>query len=186
MTAQQMKCPSCQTGRLQPASLETLFSCQTCNSCGGSWVLLEDYFRWKASKPEEQNESADIDIIESADTKKTLICPVTGKLMLKYRISTESDCRLDLSPYANAIWLDQGEWLLLKKLGLTTQLNRIFTDPWQKKIRTTTSKEALEQVYREKLGDKDYDKIKEIRNWLASHPHADFLKAFMIADKSSW
>ena len=181
-----MRCPSRKTGTLQQAYLEEYFPCYTCDHCEGNWIQLEDYFRWKNLKSENQKDaSADIDVVELADTKQALICPVTGKLMLKYRISKESEHRLDLSPYANAVWLDQGEWLLLKQQGLANQINRIFTDPWQKKIREAVSKENLELLYQQKLGEQDYRKAKEMRDWLTDHPHADFIKAYIIADNAS-
>ena len=63
------------------------------------------------------------------------------------------------------------------------QINRIFTDPWQKKIREAVSKENLEQLYQQKLGAQDYEKVKEIHGWLADHPHADFIKAYIMSDK---
>ncbi len=180
-----MKCPSCKTETLKSAYLEELFPCHTCDSCKGNWIQLEDYFRWKELKFEKQSDSSvDVEMVELTDTKKALVCPITGKLMLKYRISKESDHRLDLSPYANAVWLDQGEWALLKQQGLAGQINRIFTDPWQKKIRQAVSCENLEALYQEKLGEQDYAKVKEMRNWLADHPHADFIKAYMLADKA--
>ncbi len=181
-----MKCPSCKTGTLKQVYLEELFPCHICDNCEGNWIQLEDYFRWKELKTENQNDATeiDVDIVALADTKKALVCPVTGKLMLKYRISKESDHRLDLSPYANAVWLDKGEWLLLKQQGLANQINRIFTDPWQKKIREAVSKENLEQLYQEKLGAQDYYKVKKIHGWLANHPHADFIKAFIMMDQS--
>ncbi|WP_434778055.1 hypothetical protein [Neisseria sp. Ec49-e6-T10] len=181
----QIKCLGCEEDILQPAFLEVNLPCQTCESCGGNWILLKDYLQWKNSIQEKQTELTNFNITEITDTKKTLICPVTGKLMSKYRISAKTDHRLDFSVYANAIWLDNGEWLLLKQQGLATELNRIVTDAWQKQIRTINSKEVLEQEYRKKIGDEDYEKIKEIRDWLSTHPHADFLKAFIMADKTS-
>ena len=182
-----MKCPSCKTGTLKQAYLEELLPCNICDNCDGHWIQLEDYFRWKELKTANKNDATEInvDIVALSDTKKALVCPVTGKLMLKYRISKESDHRLDLSPYANAVWLDKGEWLLLKQQGLANQINRIFTDPWQKKIREAVSKETLEQLYREKLGEQDYEKVKEINSWLSDHPHADFIKAYIMTDRAN-
>ncbi|MFT5611914.1 MAG: Zn-finger nucleic acid-binding protein [Arenicella sp.] len=56
-----------------------------------------------------------------------MVCPVSGRLMTKYRISKDIDHRLDLSPTASVIWMDKGEWGLLKEKGLAGKLNQIFT-----------------------------------------------------------
>ena len=38
--------------------------------------------------------------------------------------------------------------------------------------------------YSDKERQEYYAKVKEMRNWLADHPHADFIKAYMLADKA--
>lgn len=176
-----MKCPSCETGELLNSYLDDLFPCKTCNHCGGNWLLLADYLRWKDSHADAAIPPEDVNI-ELTESKKALLCPSTGSVMLKYRISKQSSHRLDLSPAVNGIWLDKGEWDLLKKNGLAHQLNAIFTATWQKKIRSESSADVFDQLYREKFGETDYEKIKEIRAWLQKNPHIDALRAFLISD----
>jgi len=178
----QMKCPGCKNGQLRDAYLEEGLLCKTCDDCGGDWLLLEHYLRWKESCPAQETQvEQDIDV-ELSDSKKALICPISNTLMLKYRICKDSEHRLDLSPSVNGVWLDKGEWTLLKKSGLAGSLNAIFTAPWQRKIRSESSKDTFEQLYRRKFGDQDYDKIAEVRHWLDEHPQRDALRAFLIAD----
>lgn len=177
----EMNCPSCGNGNLEYAYLDELFPCKTCNHCNGNWLLLEDYLRWKETRPIKLKDEGQIDV-ELSETKKALICPVSGSLMLKYRISKDTEHKLDLSPAVNGIWLDKGEWALLKKEGLADKLNAIFTAPWQRKIRSEASADVFEQLYLEKFGETDYKKVKEIRDWLISHPHSDSLRAFLISD----
>lgn len=176
-----MKCPSCETGTLNYAYLDELFPCKTCDTCQGNWLLLEDYLRWKEHTSAELHDLGDVDI-ELTETKRALICPVSGTLMLKYRISKDTSHRLDLSSAVNGIWLDKGEWALLKKSGLAGKLNSIFTAPWQRQIRSESSADTFEQLYREKFGESDYEKVKAFREWLLSHPQADSLKAFIVAE----
>lgn len=177
-----MRCPSCDNGILQYAYLDELFPCKTCDSCQGNWLLLEDYLRWKEMRSDKASIYADDIDVKLTETRKALICPVSGTLMLKYRISKQTNHRLDLSPAVNGIWMDKGEWELLKKSGIADKLNTIFTAPWQKKIRQESSHDIFEQLYLEKFGEQDYNKIKEIRDWLAAHPHADSLRAFLVSD----
>lgn len=177
-----MKCPSCENGELRDAYLEEYLPCKTCDRCGGNWILLEHYLRWKDGYASQATEPADDVEIELAETKRALTCPVSGTLMLKYRISKDSEHRLDLSPSVNGVWLDKGEWSLLKQSGLADKLNAIFTAPWQRKIRAESSRDTFEQLYRRKFGDSDYEKIREIRDWLHAHPHREALRAFLVAD----
>lgn len=155
-----MKCTSCKEGQLTHAYVDALFPCLTCSHCGGNWVKLADYLRWQESQPSlpPANDAS----LDANDSTNALLCPETGSFMLKYRISHKNDHRLDLSPAANAIWLDKGEWELLKQEGLALQLNAIFTDQWQKKIRDAKTEETLSGLYQEMFKD-NYAALKEFK-----------------------
>lgn len=179
-----MKCTSCKNGNLVPAYLEDMLPCHSCDNCGGNWVMLKDYLRWKEQHGEAVAVDAEISA-ELTDSKKAILCPVTGAVMLKYRISKDHDHRLDLSPSIAGVWLDQGEWLLLKKEGLAGSLNAIFTDSWQRQLRESSAKSTFEALYRQQFGD-DYGRIRELRAWIADHPkRADVLSYLMAEDPYS-
>ena len=176
-----MKCTSCRQGVLKSAYLDDLFPCYTCNHCGGNWIYLRDYLRWLEKNEDVANETPDTEIVIN-ETKGVMACPKTGKLMLKYRISKDQDYMLDLSPDINGIWMDKGEWELLKKAGLARHLNAIFTEPWQRKIRQGKSKDTLEAMYIKEFGANDYQKLKEIREWIYRKANkAEFL-AYLLAE----
>ncbi|WP_261867855.1 hypothetical protein [Budvicia aquatica] len=98
------------------------------------------------------------------------------------KIPYSSTHRLDLSPRINAIWLDKGEWELLKKEGISDKLNSIFTDVWQRRIRESLAHNQFDTLYSTEFGQEDYEKVKSIRAWLLQHPHKDKLTAFLLAD----
>lgn len=173
-----MRCTRCKQGNLQDAKLEELFPCRTCDACGGNWILLKDYLQWKDRNPNHDFAKATVETIPEAP-KHAFVCPVTGSLMVPYRISTNTQHRIDLSPRINGIWLDKGEWSLLKAEGLAGSLNRIFTEPWQRRIRADASKETFAAMYAENFGESDYAKIREIRAWLAGHARRDGLLAYL-------
>lgn len=180
-----MKCTSCNVGNLVPGYLDNLFPSHQCNHCGGHFIMLNDYLHWR--------EHVDVDALiahddvtiteldDISDTKKALLCPVTGTIMLKYRISKDSSHRVDLSPSINGIWLDKGEWDLIKAAGLADSLNKIFTAPFQRKIREQTAAATLEASYRDQFGDNDYEKLKEIRTWLDDRQHRSLMVAYLAA-----
>ncbi|AKJ43474.1 zf-TFIIB domain-containing protein [Pragia fontium] len=176
-----MQCPKCKTGVLQPTRLDNLIPVHTCNACGGNWLILEDYLRYKGQLPESAELPNDV-VVESEETKSALLCPVTGSLMLKFRISKDTEHRLDLSPKVNGIWLDKGEWELLNAHGLADKLNAIFTDVWQRQIRESHTQAQFDEMYLSQFGQEDYDKVKDLREWLQQHPQKDRLKAFLLAD----
>lgn len=175
-----MKCTSCKEGSLSPTHLEGSLRCQQCTNCEGILLMLTDYLRWKDlnGKPEfTRNENAKV---RAEDTEKALLCPITGRLMTKYKISKDTDHRLDLSPTINAIWMDSGEWELLKERGLVGKLNNIFTDHWQHDIRGQESADILEALYDRKFG-KHYPAIKEFRAKLEEMNKSEVL-AYLLAD----
>jgi len=178
-----MKCTSCNSGELIPAHLETMFPCHTCNNCGGELVLLADYLRWRDENEDMDFTSDNESQVEVEDTPNAILCPITGRLMTKYRISKDIDHRLDLSWAANAIWMDKGEWALLKQNGLAGKLSDIFSDHWQREIQSATSAEILEEMYQERFGEQ-YQMINEFRQFLDSMENKSEVIAYLLADDS--
>jgi len=173
-----MKCTCCNDGILKPAYIDDLFPCFTCDQCEGNWIHLEDYLRWLA-KCGKCSVSIPKDKVVVDEAKQALLCPETGALMVKYRISKDSSHRIDLSPRANGIWLDKGEWALLKQEGLALSLNQIFSDPWQREIRLSSSQDMIEEIYRQKFED-NYDELKRIKSWLHQQDNRAEMIAFII------
>lgn len=176
-----MKCSSCHTGNLVASYLEGLFACHTCSECGGNLILLGDFLRWQEQNPEtELSENAQLEVVPQ-ETSKAMICPKTGGLMTKYKISADTEHRLDLSPTINAVWLDKGEWGLLKSKGLANRLNSIFTDHWQHDIRSNAASEVLTALYQRKFGDR-YEEVKQLRASLESMENRSEVIAYLLAD----
>jgi len=177
-----LTCPSCQKGKLKPDFIDNLFRCNTCTQCGGHWFYLPDYLAWLDKGKSEATISNVLVEKDEQDTINAMVCPVTGNLMLKYRISNNTSHRLDLSPTLSAIWLDKNEWELIKEEGLSRQLNRIFTEPWQRKIKSDQAKETFEAMYQEEFGEENYAKLKEMRDRLSNQKHKQAMLAYLLAD----
>jgi len=176
-----MKCTSCNSGQLNSAYLEGLFPCHTCSNCGGNLIMLTDYLRWQ-DQNKEIDLSADASLeVDAQETSKAMLCPKTGSIMTKYKISKDSEHRLDLSPTINAIWMDRGEWELLKENGLAGKLNNIFTSHWQHDIRSQESADVLASLYQQKFGE-NYTAIKEFRELLNTMDSKSETLAYLMAD----
>jgi len=177
-----MKCTSCNEGELTPGFIDNLFRAHVCNNCGGNWVLIEDFLSWKEKNPEYQFADNVKYGEELGESTKALLCPVTGALMSKFRMSSKTNHRVDYSFSVGGIWLDKGEWELLKGEGIAGSLNTLVTQSWQKNVRAETAKDNFADIYAEKFGSESYDKIKEVRQWLQSQPQKADLRAYMLAD----
>jgi len=175
-----MKCTSCKQGELNPSYIEGQFRAHTCSNCEGNWILIEDYVSWKERNPQFTfNGSTSCELEES---KVALLCPVTGTIMRKLRLSSTSEHKIDYSTNVGGVWLDKGEWELLKSKGLAGSLNAVLTAHWQRNIRMNTTKDNFSEIYKDKFGDNSYNKIKELREWLVNQPNKADLRAYLLAE----
>lgn len=175
-----MRCPTCKTDTLKPSYLEDMLPAHHCEHCGGDWLMLKDFLLWRERHAKISNEEVDIQE-EVQDSKTALLCPVSGTVMFKYRISGDNPHRLDLSPAVHGVWLDRGEWLLLKKEGLAMSLNQIFTDPWQTKIKQQTARETFAAMYEQQFGEENYQRLQAFRQWLYEQDKKDAMLSYLFA-----
>ncbi|KGJ91463.1 zf-TFIIB domain-containing protein [Colwellia psychrerythraea] len=167
-----MKCTSCKKGELIPSFIDGQFRAHTCSNCNGNWILIEDYVAWKERNPQysfDENTHCDVD-----ETKQALLCPVSGTIMRKLRLSSATEHRIDYSANVGGVWLDKGEWELLKEEGLAGSLNALLTSHWQRNIRINNTKD--------KFGNESYDKVKELRKWLYQQPNKADLRSYILAE----
>ena len=89
---------------------------------------------------------------------------------------------MDYSAPVGGVWLDSGEWELLKQEGLAGSLNRILTAVWQRNIQLKKTQNNLAEVYKNKFGETAYQQVKDFRQWLERQPNKTDLKAYINAD----
>lgn len=177
-----MNCTSCNEGVLIAGLIEGQFRAHQCATCHGHWILIEDFVTWKEENPKHQF-SDDVSLAHNLNgTKKALLCPQTGTIMRKFRISGSNEHRIDYSSNVGGLWLEQGEWELLKSENIANSLNSIVTKNWQKKIREQNSKENFDNIYNNKFGQETYQKVKEFRDWLETQEHKSDLRAYLFAE----
>lgn len=178
-----MNCTSCKNGVLRPSFIDGLFRGHTCTNCEGNWILIEDFVSWKEHNPEHQiPEPSEWSEDTLADTAKALLCPVTGTIMRKFKVSAKTPHRVDYSAAVGGIWLDKGEWELLKAEGVAGSLNNLVTQQWQLNIREESASNTFADIYQSKFGTDNYAKIKEIREWLNAQPQKADLRAYLLAE----
>ena len=175
-----MKCTSCGNGTLNSSYLEPELPCYNCSNCDGNLLMLSDFLRWKENHKDNELTTSNI-IVEAQETSKAMACPKTGRFMTKYKISKDSEHRLDLSPSINAVWIDKGEWELLKEKGLASNINSIFTDHWQEDIRSGESSDIMSMIYERKFGER-YNDIKAFRELIKDKEYRSQAIAYLMAE----
>ena len=176
-----MKCSSCKKGTLERAHFEGLFACHSCTHCGGDLILLGDYIEWQAANPgSELSADASVDVV-ALETSRAMVCPLSGTLMTKYRIAADTEHRLDLSPAINAVWLDKGEWNLLKEKGLANKLATIFTNHWQRSVIAEEREALISGINEERFGD-NFEAIKSFKGLISGMPNRSEVIAYLLAD----
>ncbi|HQF63920.1 MAG TPA: zf-TFIIB domain-containing protein [Anaerolineaceae bacterium] len=182
-------CPICKTTALKSAYLENDLPVLTCSSCGGMWLRANEYAHWlKSQTPGVFDESKVAEAsqrLHVSESDHAATCPDCGHFLRRYRVSARVDFHLDRCNNCNGVWLDKNEWEALKAADLHDEINKILTQPWQRHIDDETTFSRYDGMYRERFGADDYEKIKEIRKWLAEHPNRNSLIAFLL-DKNPY
>ena len=174
-----MKCTDCKKGMLSPRFLDGLFRVDSCTACDGSWILIADYVEWKERNLNYQffeTLKSEVKVSTSA-----LLCPVTGSLMRKFRLSSKNSHRINYSSCVRGVWLAKGEWDFLKREGLAGSLNAVLTVPWQNNIRSVCAREKFTSIYKSKFGNESYSRVSEFREWVDNHPRKSDIHAYLFA-----
>lgn len=178
-----MKCPVCKTPELRPTLIEELLPAMGCEQCKGSLVGLLYYRHWAEhhKPPSDANGPATVSELP-ADSVNALRCPKCERIMNKYRLTGTVANRLDLCSVCDEAWLDGGEWQLLEQLQLSDKLPSVFSDAWQRKIRTESSERLRQEVLRRDIGADDAGKVETIRTWLSGHPAKSRILTYLYRD----
>lgn len=88
--------------------------------------------------------------------------------MQKFPINKDAKHKLDYSPKVGGVWLDAGEWEYLKEQGIACSLNKIFTEQWQKQLRSDDTKSTLLNFMKKSLARKIIKKSKRCESGLTA------------------
>jgi Zn-finger nucleic acid-binding protein len=175
-----MKCPVCKHYKMSQAELEPGLKAMTCVECNGHWISSKDYWEWldKHGGVLPEKPTADNDL-EIKDTQEAKLCPDCGRILRKFKIGHDIRFKLDHCGGCNGVWFDKNEWEILKTRNLHDQVHEFFTISWQREILQEKSREMLDKIYTKKFGAGDYEKIKDIKAWIESHPQRRVILGFL-------
>ena len=174
-----MNCYSCEGQILKPTKLDHGLPARQCPNCGGVHIELLTYRHWREDNQKLIGDDSNVEITTIKDNPKALICQRCSKILLKYKMSTEHGNYIDLCSTCDYVWLDRGEWNLLRHLHLEGKLTEITTAPWQKNMREEAAEAAFEERYEKLLGNADYNKLKEITDWVTNNEHKEQILRFL-------
>jgi Zn-finger nucleic acid-binding protein len=174
-----MTCPVCSTQQFSSIKMEGGLPAEQCAQCQGVWVELERYRDWRRQMPDLLEASMPGEPAEASGAVR--LCPLTGRLMIRIRVSNDDGLLLDYSAAGQGVWFDQGEWDRLIGLGLHDVLDAIVSDKWQADLRAAASRERVEKALRARFGDADYDELERMRAWLDGQPNRTEMIAFLTA-----
>jgi len=179
-----MKCPVCKTEELGLCPLESNLISGHCDKCGGNWIPLSEYWKWREQRkeglPASEGQTIPPNPVTSALIAK--LCPECNKILIKYRVGHGANFSLDQCGDCGGVWLDKDEWEALKARSLHNDIHLIFTAPWQDKVRSQESRRAQEELYRKKFGDEDFNEIQRMKGWIDRHPLKEEILAYLMSD----
>jgi len=153
-----------------------------CPRSGGLWIPLQAYFAWKERQPQASGALPEggAPVLQDDARQRALVCPESGRLLLRYRVGHGLQFHIDRSPATGGVWLDKGEWEALKSKGLHVALNLIFTAAYQRQIRSAEYVQTLTDAFRERIGAADFSKVAEFGAWLAHHPRRRDICCYLL------
>lgn len=177
-----MKCPVCKNPELRPTMIEELLPSMGCEQCKGSLVSLLYYRHWAEHHKPHYDSPPPASVMLVPDTVNVLRCPKCERIMTKYRISGTVSNRLDVCPGCDESWLDGGEWQLLEQLQLSDKLPSVFTEAWQRKVRSEANEHLRREGLRRVIGDEDASKVEALRSWLNAHPSKTTILTYLYRE----
>ena len=175
-----MHCTNCKGKELDAFELECGLIAARCHTCEGSMLSLLHYRYWlRQLQSQTAPEQADKVTVIADDSGSAHLCPRCGRLMTKFRIDIDTDNRLDLCGHCEEVWLDKGEWSLLKSRGLHTKLTDLFTDSWQRKLRKQQEERNLEKHYAQLISEEDFARVREFKHWLDQQEHLTDIRRYL-------
>lgn len=182
-----MLCPKDRKVSLQEGYLAETLRVQCCPDCKGSWIPADRYQEWQAQHPDIPSpdpsrctEKLDVEFVQSAYDTRAALCPECQHYLARARINLSTPFYVERCPNCGGIWCDQGEWMVLEKLGWHRTIETLFTQEWQTRVRKCELAEQERQAMIDKLGPELAQAVFQLASRLEKHPQGDFAVAYLM------
>ncbi len=177
-----MKSPVGSRKPMTLTELEDGLMAYRCEESGGYYIPSNCYMRWLSQQPaitphipqsdeHEQPEPSDM-------PPQARICPESGTIMTRYKVGHGFPFMIDRS-ITGGIWLDAGEWEALRARNFHDELNRVFTQSWQRTVRDTELQQSRRTRMEERFGADVLHRIDKLKDELQNHPNREELLAYL-------
>lgn len=175
-----MHCPLC-AHELHPLELEPGLPAARCPRCTGHWLRLGDYANWRAAQPRDLPVVAGASPPAEVGPDGALLkqCPDCGQILTRFRVGHGVTFRLEQCRRCQGVWFDGSEWDILRARNLHDDLHVIFSDPWQHTLAAERSLHRTEAQFEQWLGVEGYERVREMKAWVDSHPYRTELLAYL-------
>lgn len=182
-----MKCPVCLRNHSVSTQLPGGLTALACQVCQGHWIRRKSYECWL--KLRALQASRDLEPAPVAERRKPRttqrpmprFCPDCRTFLMKYPVGLGFGFEIDTCGSCGGFWLDGGEWQALTDHGLHDELHQISSPNWQRSLREETRRANHSRRLEAALGP-DVERVREFRRWLDTHPKADLIRQFLIAE----
>ena len=176
-----MNCPVCSKVALEAGQCSEIPQKLHCPQCGGQWVQAFQYWKWlhalgtnlpeKPAQPDEKQ--------PTTDSTKAKLCPECGHFLTRNKVGHGIEFHIDRCTTCGGIWFDKNEWDILKSRNLHDDIHFIFSEAWQHNVAQQENKETHEKRIQMILGDNDYAKVHEFKQWADTHAMRSTIMAFL-------
>lgn len=184
-----MDCPKCRS-ELANGILSDLLLTKHCSACGGDWIPGRMYQAWKSERPKIASSSASshdtivrnyhLPYTPSPFDAKAANCPECNSIMVRGKIALKDPFYVEHCLACGGIWCDRGEWEILERLQLHTNITQIFSSGWQAQARASHMHALERQAVIDKVGVEMAQRVFELADILVKHPNGDFAAAYMM------
>jgi hypothetical protein len=118
--------------------------------------------------------------LASATSKQN---PSDATNITAHLIAARRDPAYRWDPSAVTVAGFKDEWDQLEQFAVSDKLAKVFSEPWQTRVRNEAVRKRQEDRWREQLGA-DYERARTIRAWLAQHPKAREMLAYLYLSQT--
>lgn len=178
-------CPICKENKFSLRELDSNLQANECGKCNGVFIGAMQYDQWLSRHGVNLPEKApDKDVtLVTEESHSAKLCPECKYILIKYKVGHETGFAVNRCGHCGGMWLDKNEWESLKSRNLHDDINLMFSDTWQSKVRAEEHEKALDEIIRGQLGAADYEEIRRIKSWIQKHPKSNELYAYLLRSR---
>jgi Zn-finger nucleic acid-binding protein len=180
-----MQCPKCKSELVNGVISDMLLT-KHCRECAGEWISGHNYQVWRSERPaapanrDVLAQNYHLPYTPSPLDAKAAPCPECGPMMARGKIALKQPFYLEHCLSCGGIWCDRGEWEVLERLQLNTNISQIFSSAWQAQVRASHLNELERQAVIDKVGVEMAQRVFDLADILVKHPNGDFAAAYLM------